>query len=93
MNSKVKLKICVGTACYVTGGHKLADIKNTLPPHLKDKVSVEWSVCLGCDKTEEVQQPPYAEVNGKLIAKATFESILSEITKCVEHDFNPPSAN
>lgn len=79
MEKKIKVKICVGTQCYVMGNHELKDLKNQLPADLKEKVYVEGSVCLGCDNLTERKQPPYVEINGELIGKADFESIVSRL--------------
>jgi NADH:ubiquinone oxidoreductase subunit E len=79
MENKVKLKICVGTYCYVMGGHDLKEIKNQLPSDLRDKVYVEASVCLGCDKLTSDPQPPYAEIDGQLIPQASVEKIISKL--------------
>jgi len=81
MEKKIKVRICVGTYCFVMGNHDLKDLKDNLPHDLKDKVYIEGVVCLGCDKKKEAPQPPYVEVNGKLIAKANLEKIVEELRK------------
>lgn len=77
MDYKIKVRVCVGTHCYVTGNHKFKDIKDQLPDDLKDKVFVEGSVCLGCDKMTREPKHPYVEVNGTLIENATLEKIIA----------------
>lgn len=77
MEKKVKLKICVGTQCYVMGNHELKDIKDHLPDDLKDKVYVEAAVCLGCDSLKSKPLPPYVEIDGKLISQASQEKIVA----------------
>lgn len=84
MENKIKIKVCVGTFCYVYGGNELKEIKDKLPDDLKDKVYVEASVCLGCDAKGIIQKPPYVEINQHLIPEASTEKIISylkEITK------------
>ncbi|HPT20342.1 MAG TPA: hypothetical protein PLR88_00235 [Bacteroidales bacterium] len=84
MEKKIKIRICVGTYCYVYGGNELKEIKDKLPSELKDKVYVEASVCLGCDAKGIIPKPPYAEIDGHLISEANAEKIISylkEITK------------
>ena len=76
MEKKLKLRICVGTQCYVMGNHELKDIKDRLPENLKDKVYVEAAVCLGCNNLKEKPLPPYVEIDGKLIPQATQEKII-----------------
>ena len=85
MEKKIKVRICVGTYCFVMGNHDLKDLKDKLPKDLKNKVYVEGVVCLGCDKLKENPQPPYVEVNGKLINNACFEKIVDEIRKADTH--------
>jgi len=79
MEKKIKVKICVGTQCYVMGNHELKDIKDQLPADLRDKVYVEAAVCLGCDTLKGKPQPPYVEVNGTLIPQASSEKIVEYI--------------
>lgn len=77
MDHKIKVRVCVGTHCYVTGNHKLKDIKDQLPDDLKDIVFVEGSVCLGCDQLTRAPKHPFVEVNGTLIENASLEKIIS----------------
>ncbi len=76
MEKKIKVRICVGTQCYVMGNHELKDLKDQLPAEIREKVYVEAAVCLGCDTLGSKPLPPYVEVNGKLIAQANREKIV-----------------
>jgi len=76
MDKKIKIRVCVGTHCYVMGNHELKDIKDQLPDDLKDKVYVEGSVCLGCEEMTREPKHPYVEVNGTLIENASLEKII-----------------
>lgn len=82
MDKKIIVKICVGTYCYVMGGYKLKDLKSKLPSHLVDKVKVEASVCLGCDKSAK-PIPPYAEIDGELMEEASIEKITKKIESLI----------
>lgn len=77
MENKIKIKVCVGTYCYVYGGNELKEIKDKLPSALKDRVYVEASVCLGCDAKGIVPKPPYVEIDGHLIPEADTEKIIN----------------
>lgn len=77
MDKKIKVRVCVGTHCYVMGNHELKDIKDQLPADLKESVFVEGSVCLGCEKMDRKPQHPYVEVDGKLIENASLEKVIS----------------
>ena len=79
----INVKICVGTYCYVMGGHELRELKTKLPAHLSDRVKVEASVCLGCNELEEEPKPPYAQVNGELMAEATVQKIVDKLEKLI----------
>ncbi len=81
MDQKIKIKICVGTYCHVMGGYKLRELRQQLPEALQDKVKVEASVCLGCSTLKEKPQPPYAEINEKLMPDASLEKIIEELQK------------
>jgi len=77
----IKIKICVGTYCYVMGGHELRELKTKLPAHLAPKVTVEASVCLGCNELGEDPKPPYAEINGTLMSEASVQKIIDVLEK------------
>jgi NADH:ubiquinone oxidoreductase subunit E len=82
MEKKIKVRICVGTHCYVMGNHELKDLKDQLPADLKERVYVEGAVCLGCDSMNEKPQPPYVEVDGQLIPRANFDKVLERLNEC-----------
>ena len=80
----IELKICMGTMCYVMGGAELRAFVELLPENIRNHVSVSYSPCLGaCDK---VGQPPYVEINGRIISrvsKADLIQLLKEEIKNV----------
>lgn len=79
MTKEVKVKICVGTYSYIMGGSELISLKDELPEQLKDKVTFEGATELkGCNENSGAK-PPFAEVNGKVIHKATKQKIISAI--------------
>jgi len=81
MTKEIKVKICVGTYSYVMGGAELVNLKDELPSDLEKWVSVEGAIELkGCDEKSEAK-PPFAEINGRIIEKATKEKLISEIYK------------
>jgi len=81
MSKEIKVKICVGTYSYVMGGAELINLKDELPSDLEKKVSIEGAIELkGCDEQSNAK-PPFAEVNGRIIEKATKEKLISEIYK------------
>jgi NADH:ubiquinone oxidoreductase subunit E len=79
MEEKINIKVCVGTYCYVMGGHQLREIKTLLPEYLQDKVKVEASVCLGCDELNSKPNPPYVKINEELMASASLEKIILKL--------------
>lgn len=86
MEKKIKIRICVGTQCYVMGNHELNELKSSLPDELRDKVYVEGAVCLGCDTRKDKPQPPYVEIDGKLLDKADYERIEKTIRTILKND-------
>jgi NADH:ubiquinone oxidoreductase subunit E len=77
----VDVQICQGTTCYVMGGGQLADWAMHLPQELKSKVRVSGSHCLGLCAQGDLSQPPYAKIDGEVIAAATPEKVLAAIQK------------
>ncbi len=78
---KIKIKICLGTACVVLGGLDPQTLADSLPKELADIVEVEGSNCLAFCKDKAKGKPPFVLVGDVVIERATSEKILSEINK------------
>lgn len=71
---KIQLKLCAGTMCYVMGGAQLMEIEDLLSPEEKEHIEIALSPCL--QKCNGKENPPFAELNGKIIAGASKEILL-----------------
>lgn len=74
--NKVELKICMGTMCYVMGGAELRAVVDSLPAEQRHRVHVSYSPCLGTCNNNSEAEPPYVEVNGRLIARVSKSTLL-----------------
>lgn len=69
-----KLKICMGTMCYVMGGAELKAAVDSLPPEQRERIDLSYSPCLGtCNDGGE---PPYVQINGRTIARVSKASLI-----------------
>lgn len=60
---RVKVRICLGTACFVQGGADLLLFEDFLAPELLEKCDIEASPCLNqCRIGNGIA--PYVEING-----------------------------
>lgn len=66
--SKVSVKICVGTTCFVQGGADLLTFNEFLDEELLSKCDIEGCTCLGeCKKCADKKLlPPFVSINGKV---------------------------
>lgn len=79
--SKIEVKICTGTLCYVMGGSELQLLGDFLAPELQDRVEIVGSTCLDfCNKSES-GRAPYVLVGGQLVCQATIAKVINEIEK------------
>ncbi len=83
MMDSIEVKICVGTYSYVMGGADLIDIESTFPDEWKGRVKVIGVLDLPGVEGSEVK-PPYASVNGMLIAEATPAKVLAAIGQALQ---------
>ena len=80
--TKVKVKVCLGTTCFIVGSENLQELTELIPKKYGDNVSVEGSPCLGlCSIDWEFSKAPYVKVNDKIVKEATIEKILATIDK------------
>ena len=77
----IRVKICLGTTCYVMGASELQSLAQQLPEDLKGAVSVEGATCLGHCKDRIYGKAPYAVVDGTVVSGATPEILVECIRK------------
>ncbi len=80
---KVKVRICLGTACFVQGGSDLLLYNDFLDPEVLAESEIE-----GCSCLEECKagggQAPFVEINGKIydgVTQDVFSRLLREAVK------------
>jgi len=80
--NKIKIKICVGTTCFIMGGADMFDkLNDDLSEELLTKIDISLSHCLGECSSGAHGLAPYVLVGDTLISAATFEKIEAEIIK------------
>lgn len=83
--SKISVKICSGTTCFVMGSNQLNDIAETIKEKYKDKVELNWSNCLNQCSTSH-SKAPFVKIDDDFISEATPEKLISEIEKRLNND-------
>lgn len=79
--SKVKVKVCMGTACFVMGASHLQRLSEDLPEEIRDQVDVQETRCLDLCKNGHYRQGPYVEINGEIMDEASVPSVVEKITE------------
>ena len=80
--AKVKVKVCLGTTCFVMGSSNLQELLEIVPKRYGEDVLVEGSPCLGlCSIDWEFSKAPYVKVNDEIIKEATVEKVIAAIDK------------
>ena len=79
MNDKIRVTVCTGTTCYVLGGAELLALEENLPERLAGKIELDGATCLGRCHDRGLGNPPFALVDGELVAAATVERIVEAI--------------
>lgn len=77
--------ICTGTLCHVLGGSELPTLVEYLPDSYKELVTIKGSPCIEHCKNKDLK-PPFAEIDGELIAEATIEKLILELTQRIQDD-------
>ena len=83
--AKVKVKVCLGTTCFVMGSSNLQELTEQVSKKYDKDVTVEGSPCLGlCSVDWEFSKAPYVKVNDEIVKEATVEKVLTAIEKELE---------
>jgi NADH:ubiquinone oxidoreductase subunit E len=77
MNKIIDVEICTGTTCFVMGAGHLMNLAEDLPFRLKGVVNIRGSHCLGLCGQPENGTPPFATVNGAIMANVTAENLIA----------------
>jgi len=76
MNATIDVEICTGTTCYVMGAGHLLNLEEELPAELRQAVAIRGAHCLNVCHEASRGRPPFARVNGRLLANVSRESII-----------------
>lgn len=82
--NRIRVRICMGTACYVMGSAQLQRLDEALDDDMHDAVQIEGVRCLGlCQKTGH-GRPPFVTVGDECIADADMETVLEALRRHLE---------
>ena len=80
--SKIEVKVCMVTTCFVMGGSNLQELNDIIPKRYGDKVEVSASNCLGlCSINWEYSKAPYVKVDDDVVTEATIDKVIELIDK------------
>jgi len=79
--SKIKVKVCLGTTCFVMGGSKQQELIERVTRKYGEKVDVESSTCLDLCQNNEFTRAPYVMVDEEVVSEATTEKVIATIEK------------
>ncbi len=79
MNGKVKVQICVGTACHIMGAADLITIEDLIAKPLRDRVEITGTTCMGLCKDEVHGKPPFVVIDGETLSGATLDQVLGRV--------------
>ncbi len=79
---KIKVKVCLGTTCFVMGAAQLQELMELVPKKFGDRVEVTGNPCLGlCSIDWEYSRAPYVKIDDDIIVEATVEKVLNAIER------------
>lgn len=80
--TKVNVKVCLGTTCFVMGSSNLQELVETVPKKYGADVEVSGVPCLGlCSIDWEYSRAPYVKVDDEVIYQATVDKVIGAIEK------------
>ena len=86
MKQKIKLKICSGTACFITGGSDLLTIFDYLTPEEQKCISLMALPCLNNCKDEKDFHPPFVIIDDIQYEKMTIDKLCTLLKDKIKKD-------
>ena len=85
-STKIDIKICCGTHCYIMGGADLLLLEQKLPETLKSNIRIKGETCyMFCKESTSAQHPPYVKIGDTILPNATVDKIINHL-KNTHHD-------
>jgi len=84
MKTKVRVQICVGTACHIMGAADLITIGDLIAEPLRDRVEIQGIACMDLCRDEAHGKPPFVIIDGQTLAEATLDKVLARVERRAE---------
>ena len=81
MANKVRVRICVGTSCFVMGAAQIQSLEFNAPSDIADHIEIIEERCMNLCKEVKTKynSGPFVWVNDELVEEATYEKVVNKI--------------
>ncbi len=78
---KIKVRICVGTSCFVMGSAQIQSLEFNAPSDIADEIEIVEERCMNLckDLTRQRNRGPFVYVDDELVEEATYEKVVAKI--------------
>ena len=78
---KIKVRICVGTSCFVMGSAQIQSLEFNAPSDIADEIEIVEERCMNLckDITRKRNRGPFVYVDDELVEEATYEKVVAKI--------------
>ena len=78
---KIKVRICVGTSCFVMGSAQIQSLEFNAPADIADNIEIVEERCMNLckDLTRQRNRGPFVYVDDELVEEATYEKVVAKI--------------
>ena len=78
---KIKVRICVGTSCFVMGSAQIQSLEFNAPADIADKIEIVEERCMNLykDIARKRNHGPFVYIDDELIEEASYEKVVSKI--------------
>lgn len=85
MEKKIKVRICVGTSCFVMGAAQIQSLEFNAPADIADQIEIIEERCMNLckDIKSKYNRGPFVFVNEELIEEASYEKVVAKDRKSV----------
>ena len=81
MANKVKVRICVGTSCFVMGAAQIQSLEFNAPADIAEQIEIVEERCMNLckDVKTKYNHGPFVFVYDELVEEATYEKVVNKI--------------
>lgn len=84
---KIRVRICLGTSCFVMGASQIQELEFNVPEDIADKIEIVEERCMKLchNAKDKYNKGPFVMVDDELVEEATYDKVVNKIRQVIQN--------